>query len=170
MKKLLIMLAIASIFLMGTASAAYTVTLGYAEGGELPATAIVQQVGETVNYSVIVDDQFMGTNVSFGVVAEDVGLDIEIIETGIFEVTSVPFTVNNAISVTIDESVPQGTVLIGTVGVFLEDGTQVAVVSVVPRASVSQDFKANIPEFPTIALPVAAILGLAFFMQRRKEE
>ncbi len=28
----------------------------------------------------------------------------------------------------------------------------------------------SIPEFPTVALPVAAILGLAFFMQRRKEE
>ena len=27
----------------------------------------------------------------------------------------------------------------------------------------------EIPEFPTIALPVAAIIGLAFFMQRRKE-
>lgn len=27
----------------------------------------------------------------------------------------------------------------------------------------------SIPEFPTIALPVAAILGLAFVMQRRKE-
>ena len=29
---------------------------------------------------------------------------------------------------------------------------------------------ANIPEFPTIALPVAAILGLAFIFQRRREE
>ncbi|SDF56671.1 PEF-CTERM protein sorting domain-containing protein [Methanolobus vulcani] len=27
----------------------------------------------------------------------------------------------------------------------------------------------EIPEFPTIAIPVAAIIGLAFFMQRRKE-
>ena len=27
-----------------------------------------------------------------------------------------------------------------------------------------------IPEFPTIALPIAAILGLAFIFQRRKEE
>ncbi|WP_406661890.1 PEF-CTERM sorting domain-containing protein [Methanolobus sp. ZRKC3] len=27
----------------------------------------------------------------------------------------------------------------------------------------------EIPEFPTIAIPVAAILGLAFFFQRRKE-
>ncbi|MDF1534303.1 MAG: PEF-CTERM sorting domain-containing protein [Methanosarcinaceae archaeon] len=28
----------------------------------------------------------------------------------------------------------------------------------------------NVPEFPTIALPVAAILGLAFFFQRRRED
>ena len=28
----------------------------------------------------------------------------------------------------------------------------------------------NIPEFPTIALPIAAILGLAFIFQRRREE
>lgn len=28
----------------------------------------------------------------------------------------------------------------------------------------------QIPEFPTIALPIAAILGLAFIFQRRKEE
>jgi hypothetical protein len=34
----------------------------------------------------------------------------------------------------------------------------------------SRDITSEIPEFPTIALPVAAILGLAFFMQRRKEE
>ncbi|WP_369076076.1 PEF-CTERM sorting domain-containing protein [Methanolobus sediminis] len=27
----------------------------------------------------------------------------------------------------------------------------------------------EIPEFPTIAIPVAAIIGLAFFMQRRKD-
>lgn len=27
----------------------------------------------------------------------------------------------------------------------------------------------EIPEFPTVALPIAAILGLAFFFQRRKE-
>ncbi len=28
----------------------------------------------------------------------------------------------------------------------------------------------EVPEFPTIALPIAAILGLAFFLQRRREE
>lgn len=36
-------------------------------------------------------------------------------------------------------------------------------------ASATQRFEA-IPEFPTVALPVAAILGLAFLFQRRKEE
>jgi hypothetical protein len=27
----------------------------------------------------------------------------------------------------------------------------------------------EIPEFPTVALPIAAIIGLAFILQRRKE-
>ena len=30
--------------------------------------------------------------------------------------------------------------------------------------------RTTVPEFPTIALPIAAILGLAFIFQRRKEE
>ncbi|WP_321430949.1 PEF-CTERM sorting domain-containing protein [uncultured Methanolobus sp.] len=37
------------------------------------------------------------------------------------------------------------------------------------RGSSTSDVTA-VPEFPTIALPVAAILGIAFFMQRRKDE
>ena len=37
------------------------------------------------------------------------------------------------------------------------------------RGSATSDTTA-VPEFPTIALPVAAILGLAFFFQRRREE
>jgi len=41
---------------------------------------------------------------------------------------------------------------------------------VIDLTAVSQQQYEAIPEFPTIALPVAAILGLAFFMQRRKEE
>lgn len=35
------------------------------------------------------------------------------------------------------------------------------------RAGATQDYE--IPEFPTVALPVAAILGLAFVFMRRKE-
>ncbi|MCQ6962310.1 PEF-CTERM sorting domain-containing protein [Methanolobus chelungpuianus] len=38
------------------------------------------------------------------------------------------------------------------------------------KATSTTNVESEIPEFPTIALPVAAILGLAFFMQRRKEE
>ena len=37
------------------------------------------------------------------------------------------------------------------------------------EGSINVDINA-IPEFPTIALPIAAILGLAFIFQRRKEE
>nr|WP_321497537.1 PEF-CTERM sorting domain-containing protein [uncultured Methanolobus sp.] len=37
-------------------------------------------------------------------------------------------------------------------------------------ATATQRFNTTIPEFPTIALPVAAIIGLAFFIQRRKQE
>ena len=36
--------------------------------------------------------------------------------------------------------------------------------------SASATGRVDIPEFPTIALPVAAILGLAFIFQRRREE
>ena len=40
---------------------------------------------------------------------------------------------------------------------------------VIDNADESQEAN-NVPEFPTIALPVAAILGLAFIFQRRREE
>jgi hypothetical protein len=36
-------------------------------------------------------------------------------------------------------------------------------------ATIGQCTPEQIPEFPTIALPVIAILGLAFIMQRRKD-
>ena len=42
----------------------------------------------------------------------------------------------------------------------------VSTTSLNPSANVN----VSVPEFPTIALPVAAILGLAFIFQRRKEE
>ncbi|WP_340817836.1 PEF-CTERM sorting domain-containing protein [Methanolobus sp. WCC4] len=49
------------------------------------------------------------------------------------------------------------------------DGSDV-ILTVKFRGAASSYFYGAIPEFPTIALPVAAIIGLAFFMQRRKEE
>lgn len=41
--------------------------------------------------------------------------------------------------------------------------------AVVPPEEPENPPVAEVPEFPTVALPIAAILGLAFFMQRRKE-
>jgi hypothetical protein len=49
---------------------------------------------------------------------------------------------------------------------FPDYGTQTGETSI----DVVHTYVEAIPEFPTIALPVAAILGLAFYFQRRKEE
>ena len=48
-------------------------------------------------------------------------------------------------------------------------GTLGGATAVIPQVSTSTDI-IPVPEFPTIALPVAAILGLAFIIQRRREE
>ena len=49
------------------------------------------------------------------------------------------------------------------VGVILDGATNPTDISTIVVTT-------SIPEFPTIALPIAAILGLAFIFQRRKEE
>ena len=51
--------------------------------------------------------------------------------------------------------------------IYDTDATMIG--SVAARGSATSDISA-VPEFPTIALPVAAILGLAFIFQRRREE
>jgi hypothetical protein len=68
------------------------------------------------------------------------------------------YTHTNVITIKIDSNAPKGTlyrISIGAGDVALESDFEIAT---------------SIPEFPTIALPIVAILGLAFFMQRRKEE
>jgi hypothetical protein len=67
------------------------------------------------------------------------------------------------VTISLSEDAPEGAryyVLIGA-------GDQSA--ELTEFQSVSRTIE-SIPEFPTVALPIAAILGLAFFMQRRKEE
>ena len=61
----------------------------------------------------------------------------------------------------------KGTV-VGSITVYDNIGTAFDYMGGCDKANVSRG--ANIPEFPTIALPVAAILGLAFIFQRRREE
>ena len=60
----------------------------------------------------------------------------------------------------------------GTVAIDNSLGTSIPLTSISRTAAdfggAANDFE--IPEFPTIALPIAAILGLAFIFQRRREE
>ena len=87
-------------------------------------------------------------------------------ELGVFEVNMTgPATIGNIYTVTVE------TYLITENEEAQPTSTLIAIseVDLEYEATGTQRFT-PIPEFPTIALPVAAILGLAFFMQRRKEE
>jgi hypothetical protein len=73
------------------------------------------------------------------------------------------YTDISAITISIDAAAPAGTIYRVSIG-----AGPVTIESEIDSAS--RYVNSEIPEFPTVALPVAAILGLAFFMQRRKEE
>jgi hypothetical protein len=85
--------------------------------------------------------------------------------------TTANVTVTNAytypdildITIIIDAASPSGTIYRVSIG-----AGPVTIESEIDSAS--RYVNSEIPEFPTVALPVAAILGLAFFMQRRKDE
>ncbi|TGC11607.1 hypothetical protein CUN85_01410 [Methanolobus halotolerans] len=158
--------------MMGTASASYGADLADSDGVILPVT-VTQMVGTPVDYSIILED-FTGETVYYVAVPFDAGLEMEILKQGTV-VNSNSFVDYDMVRVTIEAGAEQGQTFSGRVDVYKEDPTQnpeaVAVLQVpFVWASASQNFNAQIPEFPTVALPIAAILGLAFIFQRRKEE
>ncbi|NPE31123.1 PEF-CTERM sorting domain-containing protein [Methanococcoides sp. SA1] len=73
--------------------------------------------------------------------------------------TSNPYTDIGAITISIDSNAP----IDGEYEIRIQAGGTTVETAVASRTI-------EVPEFPTIALPVAAIIGLAFFLQRRKEE
>jgi hypothetical protein len=171
MKKILITLVVAFVALMGTASASYGADFVDDAGNILPTT-ITQQVGTPVEYNVMLED-FSGETVYYTIGFNSSGLDIEILEQGTV-VTSDDFVVYDLVRATILPGAEQGDEFSARIDVWMDDPTAnpeaVKAGEIDFWASASQKFNAQIPEFPTIALPVAAIIGLAFFMQRRKEE
>jgi len=72
-----------------------------------------------------------------------------------------------SITVTVDASTPIGTILDNAATIDSNDTAQTT-----QHDNDTEVVKPDqeIPEFPTIALPIAAILGLAFFFQRRRNE
>lgn len=75
-----------------------------------------------------------------------------------------PYIHPDPIKLTLDSSVAEGEKY--SVSIGAKYGTASAVID---QGIASRDVSA-IPEFPTIALPVAAILGLVFIFGRKKEE
>jgi hypothetical protein len=169
MKKMLVMLVIALVALMGNASAAGAEFSDIA-GNLLPDT-IVQQVGTPYDYSLKFTG-FSNENVTIAVNAASTssGVTVDLAKTELGILPSDPYVEPNVVTITIDEGAVQGQEFAVTIDVYRDELPEEPAYQAQFRAAASKDFSASIPEFPTVALPVAAILGLAFFMQRRKEE
>jgi hypothetical protein len=168
MKKILVMTIIALVALTGYASAAGAEFSDIA-GTLLPDT-IVQQVGTPYDYSLKLTG-FTGENVTIAVNTGSTssGLTVDLAQTELGVIPSDPYVEQNVITITIDQGATQGEEFAATIDIY-RDGEVTPGYQAQFRAAASKDFSASIPEFPTIALPVAAIIGLAFFMQRRKDE
>ncbi len=173
MRKTILIALIALVALVGSASAALThdASIWNVDGSAVAANPLQIQPGETLTLSyhaASLVPAAVGQSAKYGfttgvVSGPGVASDLKV-EFGHpdFAPTSQP-TYNDAgvITLKLDADAPVGTVYKVTI--------QVAGVDTFIYGQASRQVEA-IPEFPTVALPVAAILGLAFFMQRRKEE
>ncbi|ABE51679.1 PEF-CTERM sorting domain-containing protein [Methanococcoides burtonii] len=164
--KILIYLLVAIIATAGTAMA-YDGNLYNAAGTAAAPNPMIIQPGETVTLSYYMENMNPADlNKTFPysysvVVKSGTGSPSDIAVTVPASVipTTNPYTDVGIITVTKDINAPMDTVY--TIKVVAGDSS-------VEVDSASRTIE--VPEFPTIALPVAAIIGLAFFLQRRKEE
>ncbi|AFV22960.1 hypothetical protein Mpsy_0751 [Methanolobus psychrophilus R15] len=169
MKRTLAILFVAIMAMAGTASA-YDAFIWNAAGTGAAPQPLVLKAGDSITLS------FRAENIApaavgvplvydYTVVALAGGAQVSDITVNLpaaFTPTATTDTDIGAIEVTLDAAALYGaeyrvTIKAGDEQVDIDFG------------SASRNIE-SIPEFPTIALPIAAILGLAFFMQRRKEE
>lgn len=168
MKKILLAVFMVLIAFTGTV-AAYDANIWNEAGTEAAPNPIVIQPGDTLVFSYhgvnfAADEQTLPyfsdvQAVGGGAAASD--MTVNITKTNFEPGLNDPATDVAVIEITLDENAPRTGQWRVTVGAG-EDAQTLDV------GSAARNFL--IPEFPTIALPIAAILGLAFFMQRRKEE
>ncbi len=131
-----------------------TYTISYDNAGNnnpVDAVAIVDTLPAEVNY---VSSTNSGV---YDAVNHTVTWNIGTLEAGAPEATV-------SVTVTVDPSTPVGTMLDNAATIDSEDTA--------PTTQHDDDTEViwEIPEFPTIALPIAAILGLAFLFVRRRDE
>ncbi|MDG6244915.1 MAG: PEF-CTERM sorting domain-containing protein [Methanolobus sp.] len=169
MKKILIMLVVAIIAMAGTASA-YDANIWNEEGTAAVGNPIILQPGQTLVFSYhganfAADNQTMPYSYDVqaipGTGAAESDMTVSISKANFEPGTEDPYTDVGVITISLDENAPAT----GQWRVTVAAGQDANTLDV---GSAARNFE--IPEFPTIALPIAAILGLAFFMQRRKEE
>ncbi|NPE27892.1 PEF-CTERM sorting domain-containing protein [Methanococcoides sp. SA1] len=164
--KILLYLIVAIIATAGTAMA-YDGNLYNAAGTVAAPNPMIIQPGESVVLSyhmenINVNDLNKTFPYSYSVVVKSgsgVPGDITVTLPASVVPTATPFTDVGVITIAKDINAPMDTVY--TIQITAGDST-------VEVDSASRTIE--VPEFPTIALPVAAIIGLAFFLQRRKEE
>jgi len=168
MKKLLVIAIIAFIAMAGSASA-YNAAIWNEAGTASAPNPIVIKPGQTLTFSYhgmgfAAENQTLPyftdvVAVGGGAAASD--MTVVVSNTNFEPGTADPATDVGVIQVTLDANAPMTGQWRVTVGAGQDAVTK-------DVGSAARNFL--IPEFPTIALPVAAILGLAFFFQRRKEE
>jgi hypothetical protein len=150
MKLLVLMMVIVS--LVGTASASYGMSRD-------PVISTIDR-GETQIFTVEIVDAPDAMNTFSVIDAEGFKVLIDGVETNSVDWSG---TANTFIVEVTNEDAPNGEYEV----TFRNDNYVAGTTSVYVQLNV---IITAIPEFPTVALPIAAILGLAFFMQRRKEE
>jgi hypothetical protein len=169
MKKILIMFLVAIIAMAGTASAYDAFIWNEAGTGPAPQPLTIKP-GESVTVS------YRAENIASGAVGQALPYDYTVVALGGgAQVSDIVVTLPAAFTPTATDDTDVGVINVALDPAAL-NGAQYRVTIKAGDEEVDIDFGSasrnieSIPEFPTIALPIAAILGLAFFMQRRKEE
>lgn len=164
------------ISLMGTAQA-WNVALKDMAGNDLTPDPLHMNFGQTIKVGVghtAIPDKVVSIEYQIvGIYPNDGSITVNLLKPNSAAVGPglAPFIENDVVSIKMENSADPNVdynVRIGAVG---KNATGGIYTELTPAGvHVQAVHGVNVPEFPTVALPIAAILGLAFFMQRRKEE
>lgn len=164
--KILISLLAAFLITAGTA-AAYDANLWNADGSAALPNPIILQPGENLTVSFLMEnllgddlnETFYYNHTVTVVSGSGVPSDITVTTPVSVVPTTSPYMDVGNITIEKDINAPMDTVY----RVQIEAGGIGTEIDTASRTI-------NVPEFPTVALPIAAILGLAFILQRRREQ
>ncbi|WMW25445.1 PEF-CTERM sorting domain-containing protein [Methanolobus sediminis] len=170
MKKLLVILAVFALFIGTAAANPYNGAIYTEDGSAEAPNNIIIQPGETQTYSYYGVSftapnlvlEYHATVYPLNAAAQASDMTVTFAHPNMEPGLNDPYMDYAVFTVHLDENANPN----GEWRIVISAGDASSASS--DWGSASRDFE--VPEFPTIALPVAAILGLAFFMQRRKEE